>query len=338
MKKKILSSLFATLMIAILVTGCGKEETVSDSEVSNTKVEIQKEENPVLESVEEIYPDDMVIEFKDEKFLTYIRESLNKMEGNITYGDIKGCQALVLDKEGYTDLSPLEYFTNLESLTIWGNGVVNDLSFLQNCHQLKDLILWECNSVNDINGLSYLDNLETLTMHFDVYDISALSSLVNLKSLTITSSGLEDITPISNLVNLESLKIDANNPYSNTSWSGLTKLTTVEAYCEDIDFLEGATNIKELILTGVNLDDISVVGTLVNLEKLTLENCIYLQDISALSELSNLKELSITGLSSIENISVIGTLSNLKELKISCEKINNGKEVSLENLSEVINQ
>lgn len=397
MKRKMLSGLLILSMVTMLFTGCGKEEPVTNEVEENAQVEEQEVEEPEVieteiteveevesDTTEEAYPDDMVIEFKDEKLLAHIRNQISKSEGDITYGDIKRISNVRFSESGYTDLSPLIYFTdleglifeycddisfvstmpanhpkfyyvslyscenisslssitdikelgvyqcnenlsfienltNLEKLTIQENSFIKDVSFLSSCTKIEKLSIDLCFYLEDISALSNLSNLEELTIiEYDgnISDISCLTNLSNLKILHLNCKYVEDITALSNLTNLETLYITAYSPKTSVSWSGLTKLTTVTSSSFDIGYLDGAPSIKDLTLNCHEIEDISAVGTLDNLEKLTLDACEYIQDINPVANCINLKEFSASYVTVLSDISALSGLTNLEKLTI----------------------
>ena len=96
---------------------------------------------------------------------------------------------------GITDLTGLEYCTNLEKLNIAVNQI-SDLSPIGNLTSLT----WLWASVNQIEDISPLTNLYAME-HIELYnnsisDISALSNLTNLNFLWLHSNQISDLLPL----------------------------------------------------------------------------------------------------------------------------------------------
>ena len=132
---------------------------------------------------------------------------------------------------GITDLTGVEYATNLESLNLGGNQI-RDIRPLARLIHLTGLVLWN-NQVQDITPLANLTNLTYLNLahnrvetleplagliHLDtldlydcqVKDITPLDSLTALTTLILTHNQVIDFSPLANLVNLEELWINDN--------------------------------------------------------------------------------------------------------------------------------
>lgn len=254
-----------------------------------------------------------VVNFEDKEFEKYVREKINKENGEIFNTDLMRITSialnhgnslvdiddsenvLVIDKIQMRTFNDLKHFPKLKSLQI------TDLKI-----DLKDLHLEELNS---LTGLC-LENTQTI-------DLSALSGLKNLTSFYMYNSQVSDISVLSGLTNLKYLGFD-NTPISEISaLKGLTKLERldlVKCSISDISALAGLTNLKHLDLARNQIKDISALRNLTNLESIVLdENPI--SDINALSGLTKLNFLSSYG-TQISDISALSGLTNLTHLYI----------------------
>ena len=113
----------------------------------------------------------------------------------ILQSDLATIIALPASASGITDLTGLEYCTNLEKLNIVWNEI-RDLSPLSNLTSLT----WLWAQVNDISDISPLSNLISLE-HIELYnnsisDITALSNLTNLNWLWLHSNEISDLQPL----------------------------------------------------------------------------------------------------------------------------------------------
>ena len=108
-----------------------------------------------------------------------------------------------------TDISPLAHLTKLEGFNLWGCRIV-DLSPLRNLKHLRSIILGN-NQISDLSPLSELTNLTFLELESNqISDISPLAALINLTVLQVDGNQIADFSPLANLVNLEELWINDN--------------------------------------------------------------------------------------------------------------------------------
>lgn len=342
MKRKLLSSLLALSMVTMLFTGCGKEEPVTNEVVENAQVEEEEAKEPeVIESeiteVEEVesettdeaaYPDDMVIEFNDKNVESYVRDWVDKNTGEITYSDIQEIHSIyfIYDEDGeLTDLSPFLYFPNIKSIHLEGYENIDFIDVMSSYQGIKEIKLRDIEDVSGIANFTSLEGLESLCLHDCYLDerVSFLSNFKFLKHLEIYSSytfyeWFDDngIAAISNMTSLETFYLNYELNDSAVTLSGLKNLTSVEISSANIGLLSETVSIKELKVYDSIVSDISVIGTLTNLEKLTLEDCEYVQDISPIANCTKLKELYMTGVVVLEDISPLSALSSLEMLDI----------------------
>jgi len=173
--------------------------------------------------------------FPDENLEAVIRDALDKPEGDITPAELAELTMLSARGQGITDLSGIEYCTNLTWL---------DLSR----HQIRD--------VSPLSSLTNLTMLQLNAMGID--DISPLSSLTNLIYLSLRNNEISDISPLASLTSLEMLSLTANQISDITPLvenSGLSG--TISLVNNNLDLSEGSEdleNIKILEARGVEVD------------------------------------------------------------------------------------
>lgn len=155
-------------------------------------------------------------------------------DGELSQNEMNSITNLSLDGKGITDLTGLEYATNLETLSLSNYEIemdavpnnITDISALSNLTKLSELWL-NHNNVTDISALSKLTKLEILYLpNNNISDISALSSLINLKELSLANNNIESILSLSKLNKLETLYLSNNyiadfTPISNLNISDL---------------------------------------------------------------------------------------------------------------------
>ena len=251
-----------------------------------------------------------------------IAEALGKAAGDvITVEDMATLTGLHAGGMEISDLTGLQYATNLEQLEINGNPIsdlsplagltalkelniswtqLSDLSPLAGLVNLQRLDAWsKDNTVSDLSPLANLTKLKRLDMSGseEISDISPLASLTDLTYLRLYDNGITDLSPLSSLINLEKLFVEANQTVLN-----LAPLTNLKR----LGFLHLANN---------KISDISALSELAALETLYL-NSNAINNISPLASLSSLTELYLQ-YNSISDVSTLASLINLEKLDLS---------------------
>ena len=149
----------------------------------------------------QVIPND-VAEIPDANLRAVLEQALDKNDGDaITKEDLVGLTRLNLHNLGITNLTGLEFCTNLTNINLGdGKNKASDLSPLTGLIKLKSLTLHH-NDVSNLSPLKNLINLETLNIgHNKFSDIEPLKNLVNLRRLHIFDTPVSDISSLSNLV------------------------------------------------------------------------------------------------------------------------------------------
>ena len=220
-----------------------------------------------------------------------IEENLEKTpNAPITVEEMATLERIFPEEKGISDLTGLEFATNLEWLKIEGNQI-SDLSPIEGLIKL-DLLDISGNEISDLSPLTGLKNLrEVRVSHNDISDLSPLAGLSNLKRFGSWGNPLSDLSP---LVGLEVIDICGGEP--------------------DISTLEGAKNLKELYLLGGGISDVSPVAKLTGLTRLRVAGN-PLSDISPLAQLTGLKWLELSE-NKIVDVSPVTKLKNLTWLHV----------------------
>ncbi len=229
-----------------------------------------------------------------------IETALGKAPGDpISQGDMATLTELNASESGISDLTGLEYATNLSTLNLYNNSV-SDISALASLTNLTELSL-SSNSVSDISALAGLANLTELNLYNNsVSDISALASLTNLTVLGLGDNSVSDISALAGLTNLTGLSLSSNSVSDISALAGLTNLTYLTLDnnpMSDISALAGLINLEWLTLSWNSVSDISALAGLINLQWLTLEGNT-ITDLSPLVENTGLgdeDEVFVTG-------------------------------------------
>ncbi len=197
-----------------------------------------------------------VIVFNDDVLEDFVREAIEKPEGDIFVSDALAVTELDFqiynpepDRRTIHNLDALQYFTNLTYLGL-GSAVTNEA---------------DPNAAVDLSALSGLTKLESLQIGGVVLDdVSALSALTKLKSLTIWGDGLlSDISPLANLTNLEALTLCDNLVTDVSPLSGLMKLGYLDLennQIVDVSPLASLTGLTRLFLAENPVEDYSPIA------------------------------------------------------------------------------
>ncbi|AFM42331.1 cell wall-binding protein [Desulfosporosinus acidiphilus SJ4] len=131
---------------------------------------------------------DSELEIPDAALKQIIYQRINKAPGSIIYkSDVLGITDLYAVNSGITDLSGLEYFTNLKSLYLSKNKLSN------------------------LNRLAKLTNLTHLDLrNCGIDDVSPLKGLTSLTFLDVAVNNIDDFTPLEELTTLRSLYLSGN--------------------------------------------------------------------------------------------------------------------------------
>ncbi|MCY4570734.1 MAG: leucine-rich repeat domain-containing protein, partial [Candidatus Poribacteria bacterium] len=227
----------------------------------------------------------------DPNLRAFIEENLGKTPNTpITVEDMTRLHRISPEEKGISDLTGLEFATNLEWLKIEGNQI-SDLSPLAGLMKL-DLLDISGNEITDLSPLTGLKNLRHVKVsHNNISDLSPLAKLPSLNRFDSWGNPLSDLSP---LVDLEIIDICGGDL--------------------DISTLEGAKNLKELYLLGGGISDVSPVAKLTGLTRLSVAGN-PLSDISPLAELTGLKWLELSE-NRIVDVSPVTKLKNLTWLHV----------------------
>lgn len=175
-----MKKLFATLGALVMLyagTGCGGDKKSSNPTGPDLSTPV-----PTYTSVPTQTPTitPCMVTFSDTYLDSAVRAKINKPSGQLYNTDLVGV--------GFTSL--YHYGGNV------GQEMISNLSGIQYCTDLTFLNLWG-NNISNINALSSLKKLETLYLQQNsISDISALSGLTKLKDVVFTYNGITDLTPL----------------------------------------------------------------------------------------------------------------------------------------------
>lgn len=273
---------------------------------------------------------------------------------------------MVLSQSGMVTVASKQYKSDTTGLALdnmgLGNNVVAEILQL---YSLDNLSL-AGNNISDISSLGKLGGLVTLNLSNNlISDISSLSTLSGLRTLYLDNNPIADLAPLSSLTNLTTLSIKGIQ-LSDSQLQALAAALpgcaihseTVEKQAQDISFggVTFKTDVTELNLSGMGLQNISALSSCKQLEKLDISGN-SISDLSPLMDLPRLRWLNasnnaisdlrpLMGISSLNFLNVsgnyfsstvpLGNMSNLTELHISDNMLSDlsgvGKLVGLQTL------
>jgi len=155
---------------------------------------------------------DTVVQFADPVLEQRIRNWFDRPTGDFYTGDFMMETYLGLaggdGGEQITDLSGLEYFTNLEVLELYNNAVT-DLTPLTGLQHLREVDLGG-NQVSDLSPLAGKDLTLLALWENNVSDISALADMFNLEILDLCNNHITDISALEGKSKLTYLALGGN--------------------------------------------------------------------------------------------------------------------------------
>ena len=144
---------------------------------------------------------------------------------------------------GITDITGLEYATNLTALSFHHNPI-SDISPMSGMTSLRGFNLWGCR-ITDISPLQNLPNLRGFFLGYNrIEDITPLSNLTNLEYVDLAHNRIKDYSPLANLVNLRRLDIQGNLGDDYTSLQNIAPNLTEFIYDEICDVMPPYTRDK----------------------------------------------------------------------------------------------
>ncbi|MBK0010276.1 leucine-rich repeat domain-containing protein [Bacillus sp. S35] len=225
------------------------------------------------------------------------------------------------------DINFLFQCNHIEYLSIHGE-YLKDISGIYSLKNLKGLGITSTNL--DID-LSHLNTLESLTLSWNK-KFKNINQLSNLKGLYIWkyNPGNKNLEEFKELKNLENLHLTQCRVESLQGIQYLNKLNSLDiAYLRSLKSLEGLENLdvslKFLKIEACkNIEDVSVIGLLKNLEKLSLPRCGELPSINFIKNLKKLNGFSFLGTNVLDGD--ISPCTRLKQVYFTNKKHYSHKE------------
>ncbi len=266
-----------------------------------------------------------IVTFPDPNLEAAIRAAISKPTGDILDTDLVGVGFTTLNAfgAGISDLTGLEYCTDLMMLYLDRNYSISDLSPLSGLTSLTNLSLYY-NSISDLSPLSGLTSLTRLDLYGNsISDLSPMSALTSLSLLELGANSINNLSPLSGLSSMTQLHLYNNSINDISPLSGLTSLTSLSLdgnSISDISPLSGLTSLTWLWLGGNSISDLSPLTGLTSLTSLWLGGN-SLSDVSPLSGLTSLIGGLYLDHNSISDISPLSGLTSLTYLDLDHNSI-----------------
>ena len=304
----------------------------------------------VSQSMEERIRARTEIHIRDFNLRAKIEDALGKASGDtITTADMVGLTRLNAPNANISDLTGLEYATNLTSLSLSGNSI-SDISPLVANTGLGsgDTVDVSDNPLNDTSINIHIPALQsrgvTVELPVNIPDSNLrdaiwnelgylpddipipASDMAKLTKLEAPNANISDLTGLEYATNLTVLELGPEYGQQE-GWRNSNSIT-------DISALQGLTKLEVLDLGGISISNISALERLTNLAVLYLGGN-FISDISPLANLTNLRWLEL-GSNAISDISPLANLTSLEDLFLSINSISDisplANLTSLENL------
>ena len=216
-------------------------------------------------------PDDPTpVTIPDAKLREAIAAKLGKASGETITRSEMAVLSFLAPNSGYiSDLTGLEFATNLTALWLLGGNTISDVSPLRDLTNLTDLGL-SGNTISDVSPLRNLTNLKRLLLSDNtISDASPLRDLTNLTDLRLSDNTISDVSPLRDLTNLTDLGLSGNTISDVSPLRDLTNLTDLrlsDNTISDVSPLRNLTNLTDLWLQGNLLNFSSVNGHILALK------------------------------------------------------------------------
>jgi Leucine-rich repeat (LRR) protein/uncharacterized protein YpmS len=168
-----------------------------------------------------------------------IRTNLNKPTGALNNVDMLKLTSLSAASTSISNLSGLEFATNLSSLSL-ETTLVKSLTPIQGLIRLSYLTV-SSSPVADFSPIGALTNLNTLWLRSDsITNVSFLTNLRALITLVLSQNSIYDISPLATATSLSTLMLDQNLITNITVLTLLPALSYVDVTYNSLDIGNGS--------------------------------------------------------------------------------------------------
>lgn len=287
--------------------------------VNNTT--ISHADETALYSISEENKNENTITFSDLFLEEAVKSSLGlSLSEDVTEENILELRSLEWYNGNITDLTGLEYATNLSKITLTGNNI-SSLQPLVNLENLTSIGL--SNNPIAISEVLLLENVLELDLSGNHYgeEINELAKYKNMTNLWLNDCGLTNIDFVQEMEELIWLRVMDNQITSlnNLSSNSLTGLWATNNALTTLEDVSNFGSLRGVYLEGNQLDSINVLQNVTTLERIYAEN----NNVSSV-EMSNNDNLQYIFLRN----------NNIKDLRLS----NLGSLITFDGRSNSINQ
>ena len=211
--------------------------------------------------------------------------------------------------------------------TDFGDKKIVNVDFLKKIiskQNIKELYI--LTQIKNENAIYDFNNLNRLTLYNGSkntvnLDLTLLPKLIELRlNGDFTVNGLENSC-------LQGLMLNKSNTFKITSkCEKLEKLEVLDSDSFSLDQIQFLLNLKELVLTQLNIKSLKGIEELKKLENIQINYCNKLIDISHIAFCLNLKKVELDACKKIENIESLSSLTQVQGLRIiNCGSISSLK-------------
>jgi Leucine-rich repeat (LRR) protein len=180
---------------------------------------------------------------EDPKVEMAIRHQLNKWAGTLTAEDMEQLTILDADYQGISNLTGLEFATNLEELYLEGNQI-QDLNPVQGLTNLKKLSLGN-NQINSLLPLQKLTGLIELSVWKNqLTSLAGVEKLAQLESLNVHTNQIANLELLTNLSSLTTFNGNSNLIESLDFLTTLPMLASIELSHNLVTDIQSLSNLK----------------------------------------------------------------------------------------------
>jgi hypothetical protein len=219
------------------------------------------------------------VSIPDTALRAFIESKLSKTSGaTITEQEMSGMtgelSANYVSGTKITNLTGLEYATNINRLYLWKHSITN-IGPLKGLTKLIQINLWR-NNIVDITALKDLTALTTLDLgENEIVDLTPLQNLPVLNQLILQTNKITNVGPLKNLTSITSLNLQKNTNLSAISpLSGLRNLVSLALSSTSVTasglstVLPYFSSLEVLQLNFASVSNLSVLNTLPSTVKL----------------------------------------------------------------------
>ncbi|REC47321.1 DUF7619 domain-containing protein [Chryseobacterium pennipullorum] len=234
-------------------------------------------------------------------------------DGEIQVSEAQNISKLVLSNTQITDLTGIQSFSNLVSLNLTGNGVLNTVN-VSNMTLLKELLCYS-NALNILNTQG-CNQLETFFLSNNSGTISDLSFLQNtsLKKIVLTANSHLESADLSNLTALEDVHFgESSNPnFTSINLSNNINLKKIYIIKPNLTSLTFSTlnhleyvNIQKTKLTSLDFTNAPLLND-IDLDKNSVLSSLNIQSNNHLKYITISTSPLLTSLSVHNNPNLLG--------------------------------